>query len=117
MKYAIIIAMLAGSAMGQESVIVFTDGSSSVASSTNTIKVWHPQHGISVANIAYSNIYDWCDAKIEASITNGTVCRIRGGHLWNDKWSGRERGWQSDGRQCQICNLYQKRKEVWEDGR
>jgi hypothetical protein len=97
MKYAIIIAMLAGSAMSQHHSI--TNSTYVEAEYMNTV----------------TNVVDVSDI-IKTAITNGTVCRIRGGHLWNDKWSGRERGWQSDGRQCQICNLYQKRKEVWEDG-
>jgi hypothetical protein len=114
MKYAIIIAMLAGSAMGQVSVVRYPDGYSPIfytnTVATNTLEIRQPNithyqtKGVQVS-----------DSAIASAITNGTVCRVRGGHLWNDKWSGRERGWQSDGRQCQICNLYQKRKEVWED--
>jgi hypothetical protein len=96
MKYAIIIAMLAGSAMGQHHSI--TNSTYVEAEYMNTV----------------TNVFDVLDI-IKAAITNGTVCRVRGGHLWNDKWSGMESGWKSDGRQCQICNLYQKRKEVWED--
>jgi hypothetical protein len=105
MKYAIIIAMLAGSAMGQESVVRYTDGWSTVLLSAPTLST-----NMVVTNAyTYTKVIEIPDSIITSAITNGTVCRVRGGHVWKSSAI-------VDVRVCQLCQAKQTRKEVWEDG-
>ena len=98
MKYAIIIAMLAWSAMGQHHSI--TNSTYVEAEYMNTV----------------TNVFDVSDI-IKAAITNGTVCRVRGAHVWKSSAIIMDNAMIGGvKRVCEICNLKQQRKEVWEDG-
>jgi hypothetical protein len=105
MKYAIIIAMLAGSAMAEWS-IVLPHSSTFITNiaATNTLDIRMPNK-----TYYHTRVIEIPDSIIASAITNGTVCRVRGGHVWKSSAI-------VDVRVCQLCKAKQKRKEVWEDG-
>jgi hypothetical protein len=110
MKHAIIIAMLAGSAMGQESVVRYTDGWSTVLLSAPTLST-----NMVVTNAyTYTKVIEIPDSIIASAITNGTVCRVRGGHVWKSSAVIMDNAMFGGGvRVCELCEARQKRVEGW----
>lgn len=103
MKYAIIIAMLAGNAIAEWSIVL--PHSSTFITNIVATNTHYQTRGVEVS-----------DSAIASAITNGTVCRVRGGHVWKSSAVIMDNAMFGGGvRVCELCEARQKRKEVWED--